>query len=226
MGTGWSKAMSKMASEAAFDPHAFLATIDRGQSETTYRPREIIFSQGAPADAIFYVKRGKVKLSVTSEGGREAILGLFGEGSFLGEATLIGQPARFASATAMTECALVRIPKAEMLRALRRRPELADLFTAHLLARNTRVEADLADHLLNSSEKRLARTLLLLANVGKESGPEPISAQISQEVLAEMVGTTRSRISYFMNKFRSAGFIDYNGQITVNNSLLAVLLPD
>ena len=170
--------------------------------------------------------RGKIKIAVTSEQGREAVVGLLGERDFFGEGCLIAQPLRLATATSMTDATVMRVEKAEMIRVLHAEPAFAELFTAHLLTRNSRIEADLVDHLFNSSEKRLARTLLLLANFGKEGRPEPITTKISQETLAEMVGTTRPRVSFFMNKFRKLGFIDYNGEIKVHSSLLSVVLRD
>jgi CRP/FNR family cyclic AMP-dependent transcriptional regulator len=168
----------------------------------------------------------KIKIAVTSEQGREAVVGLFGEGDFFGEGCLIGQPLRLATAAAMTDSSVMRLEKAEMIRVLHVEPAFSEMFTAHLLTRNSRVEADLVDHLFNSSERRLARTLLLLANFGKEGRPEPITTKISQETLAEMVGTTRPRVSFFMNKFRKLGFIDYNGDLKVHSSLLSVVLRD
>jgi CRP/FNR family transcriptional regulator, cyclic AMP receptor protein len=170
--------------------------------------------------------RGKIKIAVLSEQGKEAVVGLLGKGDFFGEGCLIAQSLRLATATSMTDTTAMRIEKAEMIRVLHAEPAFAEVFTAHLLTRNSRVEADLADHLFNSSEKRLARTLLLLANFGKEGQPEPITTKISQETLAEMVGTTRPRVSFFMNKFRKLGFIDYNGELKVHSSLLSVLLRD
>jgi CRP-like cAMP-binding protein len=191
-----------------------------------YRTEEVIFSQGDPADSVFYVERGKIKIVVTSEQGKEAVVAVLGEGSFLGEGCLIGQPLRLATATTMTSSTVMRVDKKEMVRVLHAEPAFAEVFTAHLLTRNSRVEEDLVDQLFNSSEKRLARALLLLANFGKEGKPEPIATRISQETLAEMVGTTRPRISFFMNKFRKLGFIDYNGHLQVHPSLLTVVLRD
>jgi CRP-like cAMP-binding protein len=175
---------------------------------------------------VFYIVRGKIKIAVTSAQGKEAMIGILGDGDFFGEGCLISQPLRLATAASMAETTVMRLERAEMIRVLGAEPAFAEVFTAHLLTRNSRVEADLVDHLFNSSEKRLARTLLLLANFGKEGMPEPITTKISQEVLAEMVGTTRSRVSFFMNKFRRLGFIDYNGKLEVHSSLLSVLLHD
>jgi len=218
--------MSKRAEPATFDPHVFLQAIGRGRTVATYEPEAVIFAQGDPADSVYYIQSGKVKLSVTSAAGREAVVAVLSHGDFFGEGSLIGQSVRLATSTALADCSLDRIDKSEMVRVLHEEAEFSDRFTAHLLTRNSRAEADLVDQLLNSSEKRLARALLLLANFGKEGRPEPITAKISQETLAEMVGTTRPRISFFMNKFRKLGFIDYNGTLRVHNSLLSVLLRD
>jgi CRP-like cAMP-binding protein len=218
--------MSKKVEPATFDPHVFLHAIARGRTVSTYEPGALIFAQGDPADSVYYIQTGKVKLSVTSAAGREAVVAVLSHGDFFGEGSLIAQSVRLATATALADCTLDRIDKAEMLRVLHEEAEFSDRFTAHLLTRNSRAEADLVDQLLNSSEKRLARALLLLANFGKEGCPEPITAKISQETLAEIVGTTRPRISFFMNKFRKLGFIDYNGTLRVHNSLLSVLLHD
>lgn len=182
--------------------------------------------RGDVADAVFYLKRGKVKVTVVSKQGREAVVALLGADEFVGEGCLIGQPKRLATATAMTDCVIMRVEKPEMLRVLHNEPTFSHMFVSHILARNARVEEDLVDQLFNSTEKRLARLLLLLANFGKEGRPEPLIAKISQETLAEMIGTTRSRVSHFMNKFRHAGFIDYNGHLEVHSSLLSVLLVD
>ena len=193
---------------------------------SAYGTEQVIFSQGDVADSVFYIVQGRIKIVVTSEQGKEAVVALLGEGDFFGEGCLIGQPLRLATAAAMTEATVIRLDKAEMVRVLHAEPAFAELFTAHLLTRNSRVEADLVDHLFNSSEKRLARTLLLLANFGKEGKPEPIATRISQETLAEMVGTTRPRVSFFMNKFRKLGFIEYNGTLKVHSSLVSVVLHD
>ena len=199
--------MARKANTASFDPDVFLATVNHGRIMAEYRTGRVIFSQGDVADSVFYVVRGKIKIAVTSGQGREAVVGLLGQGDFFGEGCLIAQPLRLATAAAMTDATVMRIEKAEMIRVLHAEPAFAEVFTAHLLTRNSRVEADLVDQLFNSSEKRLARALLLLANFGKEGRPEPIIAKISQETLADMVGTTRPRVSSFMNKFRKLGFI-------------------
>jgi CRP-like cAMP-binding protein len=187
---------------------------------------QVIFSQGDPADAVFYLEKGRVKLSVVSNSGREAVLAIIGAGSFFGESCLAAQPIRLQSAASIGDSTIVRVAKQTMLDLLRRRPEFSEVFMMHLLSRNIRVEEDLVDQLFNSSEKRLARILLLLANFGKEGKAEPLIAKISQETLAEMVGTTRSRVSFFMNKFRKLGFIEYNGGLSVHSSLLSVVLLD
>jgi CRP/FNR family transcriptional regulator, cyclic AMP receptor protein len=191
-----------------------------------YRKNQIIFSQGDPADSVFYIQKGKVKIAVTSKQGKEAVVAIPGTEEFFGEGCLVAQPLHLATAKAITESTVMRVEKAEMIRVLHAEPTFAEVFTAHLLTRNSRVEEDLVDQLFNSSEKRLARTLLLLANFGKEGKPEPIATKISQETLAEMIGTTRSRVSFFMNRFRKFGFIDYNGDLKVHSSLLSVVLRD
>jgi CRP-like cAMP-binding protein len=185
-----------------------------------------VYRQGDPADSVFYIRNGKVKATVVSEQGKEAVVALLGADDFFGEGCLAGQPLRLSTASAMTQCVIVRIAKADITRVIHEEPAFAELFISHLLARNSRVEEDLVDQLFNSSEKRLARTLLLLANFGKEGRPEPVIAKISQETLAEIIGTTRSRVSFFMNKFRELGLIDYNGHIEVHSSLLNVVLRD
>jgi len=209
-----------------FDSKVFLATIDGGRTLSTYPKGAIIFSQGDPADSVFYIQKGKVKVVVTSDQGKEAVVAILEADEFLGEGCLVGQPLRLATATAMTESAVMQIEKAAMIRVLHEEPSFGEMFTAHLLIRKSRVEEDLVDHLFNSSEKRLARTLLLLANFGKEGKPEPITTKVSQELLAEMVGTTRPRVNLFMNKFRKLGFIEYNGELVVHSSLLSVVLRD
>ena len=215
--------MARKAKKAAFDPDIFLATVNHRRSMSEYRPGQVIFSQGDAADSVLYIVRGKVKIAVISGQGREAVIGLFGERDFFGEGCLIAQPSRLATATAMTDATVLRIDKAEMIRVLHTELSFGAVFIAHLLTRNSRVEADLVDHLSHSSERRLARVLLLLANFDMEGKSEPITTRISQEMLAEMIGTTRPRVSYFMNKFRKLGFIDYNGALKVNSSLLSVL---
>jgi len=209
-----------------FDPHTFLATIGEGRKLVLFPMRQAIFTQGDTADAVFYIQTGKVKLTVVSKTGKEATIGILGEGDFFGEGSLAGQALRMGSATAMTDCSILRIEKKAMMGALHREHEISDLFMAYLLARNIRYEEDLVDQLFNSSEKRLARILLLLAHFGKEGTPETVVPKISQETLAEMIGTTRSRVSFFMNRFRNLGFIDYNGGLEVHSSLLNVVLHD
>jgi CRP/FNR family cyclic AMP-dependent transcriptional regulator len=204
----------------------FLDNVTAGKAEGVYQAGKAVFSQEERCDAIFYLKDGKVKLTVISERGKEAVVALVNAGDFFGEGCLAGQTVRMASAVTLADSTIVKIEKAAMVRALRDRPEFSEKFMAYLLARNTRIEADLVDQLFNSSEKRLARVLLLLANVGKDAKPEPVLANISQETLAEMIGTTRPRVSSFMNKFRKLGFISYNGTLEVHSSLLNVVLHD
>jgi CRP/FNR family transcriptional regulator, cyclic AMP receptor protein len=212
--------------EFTFDPKAFLATIGPGHTVSDLRKDEVVFRQSASADAVFYIQKGKIKIVVASDEGKEAVVGILSPGEFFGEGCLIGQPLRLATAKAMIESQIVRVSKAEMLRVLHAEPSFAELFMIYLLTRNSRVEEDLVDQLFNSSEKRLARTLLLLANFGQDGGPQPITIPISQETLAEIIGTTRSRVSLFMNKFRKFGFIEYNGHLEVHSSLLSVLLRE
>ena len=212
------------SSKVPFDPKVFLATVDGGRTISNYRINDLIFSQGDPSDAVFYIRKGKVKLNVISDQGKEAIIAVLGPDEFCGEECLVGQPRRMATAVAMTECTLMRLQKATMIGALHNEPALSSFFISHLLTRTIRVEADLVDQLFNSSEKRLARALLLMANFGKEGEPEKIIAKVSQETLAEIVGTTRSRVNFFMNKFRKLGLIDYNGHIKVHRSLLNLVL--
>jgi CRP/FNR family transcriptional regulator, cyclic AMP receptor protein len=209
-----------------FDPVLFFETTAKGRTISKHRKSEIIFSQGDDADAVFYVKKGKVKVTVVSKQGKEAIVAILGTDEFVGEGCLIGQPKRLATASAMSECVTMRVDKTEIQRLLRDDPTFSQIFVSHVLARTARVEEDLVDQLFNSTEKRLARLLLLLANFGKEGRPEPLIAKITQETLAEMIGTTRSRVSHFMNKFREAGFIDYNGHLEVHSSLLSVVLAE
>jgi CRP/FNR family cyclic AMP-dependent transcriptional regulator len=218
--------MAKKTKGATFDLKAFLAKAGAGTKNLTFDAGAIVFAQGDAADSIYFIQRGKLKITVTAESGKEAVLSIIGPGDFFGEGSLNGHPLRMAAVIAMTECSIMRIEKATMLAELHNEPQLSEMFITHLLHRNSRIEEDLVDQLFNSSEKRLARTLLLLANFGKDGKPEPVLAKISQETLAEMVGTTRSRVSFFMNKFRRLGLIDYNGHITVNPSLLAVVLND
>jgi CRP/FNR family transcriptional regulator, cyclic AMP receptor protein len=199
------------------DPAAFFETAAKGRTISTHPKRHVIFAQGDAADAVFHIKKGKVKITVVSRQGKEAVVAILGPDAFLGEGCLVGQPKRLATATTMTDCMIMRVQKLEILRLIRDEPAFAQMFISHLLARNARVEEDLVDQLFNSTEKRLARVLLLLANFGKEGRPEPVNAKISQETLAEMIGTTRSRVSHFMNKFRQMGFIDYNGHLEVLN---------
>jgi CRP/FNR family transcriptional regulator, cyclic AMP receptor protein len=206
----------------SFDPKSFLAKVGIGR----YRDGQIVFSQGDPADAVFYIQSGKVKVTVVSEQGKEAVVALLGTNNFFGEGCLAGQAQRIATVRTMTDSVIVRLEKAAIVRVIHEEPAFSEMFIAHLLGRSIRVEADLVDQLFNSSEKRLARVLLLLANFGKDEKPEPILATISQETLADMIGTTRSRVSFFMNKFRKLGLIDYNGDIEVHSSLLNVVLND
>ena len=210
----------------AFDPGTFLATIGEGRKSLTIAKKRGIFTQGDAADAVFYIQKGKVRLTVVSKIGREATIGILNEGDFFGEGSLAGQPVRMGSASAMTDCQLLRIEKKAMMDTLHRERALSDVFVSYLLARNIRYEEDLVDQLFNSSEKRLARVLLMLAHFGKEGVPETVVPKISQETLADMVGTTRSRVSFFMNRFRKLGFIHYNGGLQVHSSLLNVVLHD
>jgi len=209
-----------------FDPTAFLAKAGEGKTVAGYRKGQVIFAQSDKADSIFYVQKGKVKLTVVSNNGKEAVVALLGPNDFLGEGCLAGKLVRMSTASAMTECSIMRLEKATIIRVLREQPAFSDVFLKHLLTRNIRIEEDLVDQLFNSSEKRLARVLLLLANFGKEGKPETVIPKISQETLAEIVGTTRSRVSFFMNRFRKLGFIKYNGVLEVHSSLLNVVLHD
>lgn len=217
--------MAKTA-KVIFDPKTFLRTVSRGRTEATYRKDAVVYRQAGPADAVFYVQKGKIKIAVASKQGKEAVIAILGPGEFFGEGCLIGQPLRLATAKAMVESEVMRVGKTEMIRVLHAEPAFGELFMAHLLTRNSRVEEDLVDQLFNSSEKRLARTLLILANFGKEDGPQPITTPISQATLAEIIGTTRPRVSHFMNKFRKLGFISYNGHLRIHSSLLSVVLRD
>jgi CRP/FNR family transcriptional regulator, cyclic AMP receptor protein len=218
--------MKKSKISSSFEPNVFLAKVDVGRTMSKHQNGQIVFSQGESADSVFYIQKGRVKITVVSEQGKEAVISILGRGEFFGEGCLAGQSVRMATVTAMTECEIMRLEKAAIIRVLHEQPTFSEMFMSHLLTRNIRVEADLVDQLFNSSEKRLARALLLLANFGKEGKPEPVVAKISQETLAEMIGTTRSRVSSFMNKFRQLGFIDYNGKLEVHSSLLNVILHD
>jgi CRP-like cAMP-binding protein len=209
-----------------FDPDALFKSANGGAKIVKFDKDQSIFTQGDPADSVFYIQDGKVKITVLSEQGKEAVIAILGVGDFCGEGCLGGQTVRIASCVAMTGGVAVSLAKMSVIRMVHDNTEFAELFTGHLLARNIRVEADLVDQLFNSSEKRLARLLLILANFGKEGKPERIIPPISQETLAEMIGTTRPRVSYFMNKFRQLGFIDYNGHLAVHSSLLGVILHD
>ena len=210
----------------SLDPKVILAEAGNGRSIIKYRKNQIIFSQGDPTEAVFYIQKGKLKVAVVSDRGKEAVAAILGPDEFFGEACIAGQVLRLATVSAMTESVVVRIEKDAMVQLLRELPAFSQMFTAHILRRTMRVEADLIDQLFNSSEKRLARLLLLLANYGSDGELEPILAKISQETLAEMIGTTRSRVSFFMNKFRKLGFIEYNGHIEVHKSLLNLVLHD
>jgi CRP/FNR family transcriptional regulator, cyclic AMP receptor protein len=222
-------AMSSTAAtkkKRGFDPNTFLATIGDGRKTLAFSKKQTVFAQGDVADAVFYIQKGKVKLTVVSKIGKEATIGILNEGSFLGEGALAGQVLRMGSAAAISDCELLRVDKKAMMEALHREHAFSDMFVAYLLARNIRYEEDLVDQLFNSSEKRLARVLLLLAHFGKDGKPENVLPKISQETLAEMVGTTRSRVSFFMNRFRKLGFIHYSGGLQVHSSLLNVVLHD
>jgi CRP/FNR family cyclic AMP-dependent transcriptional regulator len=215
-----------MASQHAFDPHTFLAKVGAGRTLVACPKQSPIFTQGEEADAVFYLQEGQVKLSVVSPRGKEAVIALLAAQTFFGEGCLAGQPVRMATATARTDCALMRVAKSAMLRVLYAEPAFSALFVSYLLSRNIRIEEDLIDQLFNSSEKRLARVLLLLAHFGKDGKTEPVMPRVSQATLAEMIGTTRSRVSFFLNKFRKLGFIEYNGGLRVHSSLLNVVLYD
>jgi CRP-like cAMP-binding protein len=216
----------KRKGKLPFDPKRFLAKVGKGKTVSKYRKDQIVFSQGQVADAVFYIQQGKVKLTVVSEQGKEAVVAILEPGQFFGEGCLNGHPLRMATTRALEECVITRLEKATMIATIHSEPEFSELFMSYLLSRNSRIEEDLIDQLFNSSEKRLARLLLLLANFGKEGRPEPIVGKFSQETLAEMIGTTRSRVSFFMNRFRKLGFIEYNGKLEVHNSLLNVVLHD
>jgi CRP-like cAMP-binding protein len=209
-----------------FDTADFLAKVGGGRIISKYRKNQKIFAQGDAADSVFYIQKGKVKVTVVSGLGKEAVVAILGKDEFFGEGCLAGQPLRIATATGLTDCDVMRIEKAALIHTLQAQPAFSEMFLAHVLLRSIRVEEDLVDQLFNSSEKRLARALLLLANFGKEGKPEAIIAKVSQETLADMIGTTRSRVCFFMNKFRKLGFISYNGKIQVHSSLLGVVLND
>jgi CRP-like cAMP-binding protein len=216
----------KRSKTISFDPKKFLASVGEGKTMLKYRKGQTVFSQGDVADAVFYLQKGKLKLTVVSAQGKEAVVAILGPGSFFGEGCLNGHALRISTTTAMEECMITRIAKPTMIAVIHDQPNFSEMFMTYLLERNGRIEEDLIDQLFNSSEKRLARLLLLLANFGKESTPTPIVGKISQETLAEMIGTTRARVSFFMNKFRRLGFIDYNGNLEVHNSLLNAVLHD
>jgi CRP/FNR family transcriptional regulator, cyclic AMP receptor protein len=216
----------KAEEKPPFDPKLFLARAGAGKTRTALRRRQIVFSQGDPADAVFYVEKGRIELRVLSHQGKEAILATLGVGDFFGEACLTGQPLRLATAVAAEESTIMRLDKSAMIAVLREEPVFSALFISYLLARNLRIEEDLADQLLEASEVRLARLLLRFADIGEAGKPEAVIPKVSQETLAEMIGTTRSRVSFFMNKFRKLGFIDYRGGVTVHSSLLNLVLHD
>ncbi len=219
--------MRPMKKKPSFDPKIFLAKADGGKTIKKYGVNDRIFAQGDAADSIFYIQEGRVKLTVLSRRGKEAVVAMLGTGDFLGEGCLAGQLVRMATAVALSECTIMKLAKREMIRVLRDEPRFSELFVAHLLSRNIKIEEDLVDQLFNSSEKRLARVLLLLANFGKPGQPKTVIPKVSQETLAEIVGTTRSRVSFFMNRFRKLGFVDYNqGSLEVHSSLLNIVLAE
>ena len=209
-----------------FDPTIFLATVNGGRTIVKYRRNQVVFAQGDAAAAVYYVEDGSVKVTVVSDQGKEAVVAIHDKGDFFGEACLTGQPRRLATATAMTDGVIMKFDKASIVRVLHDEPKFSDMFMSYLLTRTVRVEADLVDQLFNSSEKRLARVLLLMANFAKEGRPETVITKMSQETLAEMIGTTRSRVNVFMNKFRKLGFVEYNGEMKVHSSLLNIVLHD
>src|SRR5712692_581623 len=212
--------MKTRKTKPSFEPNVFLAKVDVGRTISEHQDGQIVFSQGEPADSVFYIQKGKVKITVVSEAGKEAVVAILGRGDFFGEGCLAGQSIRMGTATAITPTTLLVIDKSEMFKVLHEQHDLSDRFINFMLSRNIRIEEDLIDQLFNSSEKRLARTLLLLARYGKEDKPRGVLPKVSQEMLAEMIGTTRSRVNFFMNKFRKLGFISYNGGIEINTSLL------
>jgi len=213
-------------SKPKFDPEVFLAKADGGVTISNYRKGQVVFAQGDPADSVLYIREGRVKIAVVSDQGKEAVVAFLKAGDFIGEGCLTGRPRRISTARALQDSVITRVDKATMARILREQPNFSERFTAHLLARTLRVEEDLVDQLFNSSEKRLARALLLLANFGKDGKQEPVIAKVSQETLADMIGTTRSRVSHFMNKFRQLGYVDYNGDLEVHSSLLDAVLHE
>ena len=216
----------KPRAKPVFNPKSFLAKVGKGKTHIDYLKNRKVFRQGDPAQAIFYLRKGKVKLTVVSQRGKEAVIAILGANDFFGEGCLAGQPLRMSTVTTLSECSIVRIDKKDTIQALHDEPAFSEMFLHYLLSRNVRIEEDLVDHLFNSSEKRLARVLLLLANFGKEGKPETVIPTVSQETLAEIIGATRSRVSHFMNKFRKLGFITYNGRLEVHSSLLNVVLHD
>jgi len=219
--------MRKSTRRTTFDPRVFLAKTNGGKTIARYRRNDRVFVQGDPADAVHYIRDGKVKLSVVSPQGKEAVVAILGPGDFIGEGCLAGQLVRMATAVAISDCTIVRVPRREMIRVLKEEPRFSEIFVTHLLSRNIKIEEDLVDQLFNSSEKRLARVLLLLANFGKPGQPKLVVPRISQETLAEIIGTTRSRVSFFMNRFRELGFIQYSGEsLEVHSSLLTVVLKE
>jgi CRP/FNR family cyclic AMP-dependent transcriptional regulator len=218
--------MTRKPANDVFDPKDFLAKVGVGKTVVEFQKNQTVFTQGDVADNVFYVQKGKIKLTVMSEQGKEAVVAILQPGQFFGESCMNGHSVRIATTTAMEACVITVITKAAMITALHDEPKFSELFMAYLLTRNSRIEEDLIDQLFNSSEKRLARLLLLLANFGKEGNPQPISPNVSQETLADMIGTTRSRVSHFMNKFRKLGLISYNGKIEVHSSLMDAVLRD
>ena len=218
--------MTAKTNQGAFDPRAFLAKVGEGKTIVEFLKDQVVFAQGDVADTVYYIQKGRLKVVVISEQGKEAVVGILEPGQFFGEGCMNGHALRIATTTAMEACLVTVITKTAMLAAIHSEPKFSEMFMAYLLTRNSRIEEDLIDQLFNSSEKRLARLLLLLANFGKDGNPQPITPNISQETLAEMIGTTRSRVSFFMNKFRKLGFISYNGKIEVHNSLLNAVLYD
>jgi CRP-like cAMP-binding protein len=227
VGTAGTKSVASSRKTPPFDPEAFLEKAGVGRTLIDLKKNQVLFSQGDPADAVFYIKKGNIKLTVVSQRGKEAAVAILQPGNFVGESCIAAaERLRLVTAIALTRSVLMRIELKEMVRVLREEHAFADVFVSFLLARNVRIQADLVDHLFNSSEKRLARILLLLAQFGKEGRPENVIPKISQEVLAEMIGTTRSRVNFFMNRFRKLGFIEYNGRLEVHSSLLNVILHD